>query len=325
MKSFFIKITILLFPLIIIVGYFIIIDPMKIIYDYKSPVEKGVLINDRLFQYNYLSKNINKYHSFIFGSSRSKAFKTYNLKRIAGIDSVFHMGVNDETLWGLYKKLSFIRDQKIRLKHVIIILDHRILSLTNDHAAHIFKEHYKVSGESIGEYYKSFLISFLKPDFLKSYIKWCLYKKYDSSMKNYIFKEDFFYKKEGDIDYIGYEDEIKKDSIGYYKKNEHLFYPRKPEFLNSIITNKGNKLLKEIALLLNQNNVDYKVIVTPNYDLKILNSADIQIIKNLFGEKNIYNFSGVNEYTSIIGNYYEEKHFKPYVANKITSAIFNNK
>ena len=88
---------------------------MRIIHSYNSPTLPGVLINDRVFQTRYLNNNASKYYSFILGSSRSKSFKTGVWKKYIKSDSAFHLGINDETLFGIYKKLEYLENGKDEL------------------------------------------------------------------------------------------------------------------------------------------------------------------------------------------------------------------
>ena len=172
MKRLLIKAVILLLPFLVILTVFFIVDPMRIIYTYSSPTLPGVLINDRVFQARYLAKNMGNYNSFILGSSRSKAFKTFNWKKYSNADSCFHLGVNDETLFGLCKKIEYLNREQVTIKNVLLILDHRLLSMDKNHEAHIFREHPDVSGESAIQFYKIFFTAFLNPDFFKAYLDW---------------------------------------------------------------------------------------------------------------------------------------------------------
>lgn len=317
---------ILLLPFLILVGYFIVFDPMRVIYSAKSPLEKGVLVNDRLFQYRWLSEKHYDYNSFIFGSSRSKAFHTDTWSEYCRPGIPFHMGVNDETLFGINKKMHMLQDLGYKIKNALIVLDYRILSLPRDHKSHIFMEYYKVSGLTKVEYYKTFFIAFLQPDFLKAYFSWIFGSGNQINVKNYLWTEDFSYNEiTGDHYYSEFENELKKDSVGYYSSRNNVFYNRDTSNQvesSPVIGNEQKSLLLDIRQILREEKTDFRIVISPNYDLKKINAKDLLWIKNTFGEMNVFDFSGINRFTKNKGNFYEEKHFKPYVANELLKTIY---
>ncbi|MFL5753987.1 MAG: hypothetical protein ACJ76F_11315 [Bacteroidia bacterium] len=323
MRRLIVRVVILLGPFLLIAVFFFAADPMRIIYAYPSPVIKGVLMNDRLFQARYLEKHFDEYHSFILGSSRSKSFKTYEWKKYSKADSCFHLGVNDETLYGLTKKLCYLNEKGVRLSHVLLVLDHRLLSMDKNQDAHIFREYPSVSGESRAEFYKRFVIGFFKPAFLRAYLDWQLHHEYKAYMKNYIFKEHFEYiPVTGDINYIEYENEIRKDSARYYERIKGQFYVRDPEASLPALSQQGKLMLQGVSKLFGAQHTDLRIVITPNYDQAKLSRADLFFLEKTFGKEKVFDYSGINEMTKDVGNYYEEKHFKPYIASRIIKEIY---
>lgn len=327
MKKLLLKSLLLLFLIILLAGYFTIADPMKIFFEYESPLEKGVLMNDRHFQYNWLKKQPYAYDSFIFGSSRSKAFKTKIWQEYIGNSLPFHMGVNDETLYGIERKLSYLDNQGYDIKNVLIVLDTRIIQLHYNQNAHIFREHYALSGESKGEYYKRFFIAFLKPSFLKAYFSLKFNNEIEEWMLNVIWDEDFEYlKKTADHYYNKFEEELKTDSIGYYERRSSVFYKRNIEYIDTLqkITNIAENQIRGIYEILSRHNAYYKIVISPTYCQTPLHNKDLELLNTVFGKNSVYNYSGSNNMTENIGNFYEERHFKPYIANKILKDIYND-
>ena len=219
MKRLFFRSFILLLPFVIILLTFIIWDPMMIIYTYESPFSYGnPTINDRSVQTRWLIKKPFNYNAFILGSSRSKSFKTYNWKNFIASDKIFHMGVNDETIYGIEKKLKFLDSVGYHINYALIPLDARILERSSNPELHMFHEYYKVTGEPVGEYYKFFFMAFIKPEFLKTYLNYKLFHILPDIKKQNIWLFDFRYDKEtGDCFYNEYESKIANDSLGYYK------------------------------------------------------------------------------------------------------------
>lgn len=328
MKKLITKGLLLLFPFILIVSYFIISDPMKIVYSYDNPLEKGVLMNDRHFQYKWLKDHHFEYNSFIFGSSRSKAFHTKTWQKYIGKTMPFHMGVNDESLFGIEHKLSYLDREGYKIENALIILDTRILKLHDNPSAHIFREHPIVSGESEAEYYKRYFIAFLTPKFLKAYYTYYFQGKFETWMNTFIWNEDFIYDKTtGDHFYTKFEDEIKMDSVGYYNRKSNVFYNRENISIDTInlINQVAMDQLMTIKSILLKNNTNYKIVISPTYDQKPLSKMDEQTLIRIFGADNVFNFSGKNKFSDRIGDFYEERHFKPYIAEEILSLMYNSK
>ena len=65
-----------------------------------------------------------------------------------------------------------------------------------------------------------------------------------------------------------------------------------------------------------------KIVLSPNFDRNKVNPKDVKYLKSLFGVKNVHDFSGKNIITENVGNYYEDKHFKPYLANSLLEQLY---
>lgn len=325
MKRLLFKSFLLLIPLLILLIIFVGFDPMKVFNNYQSPVTKGVVMNDRLFAVNYLKKTKMNYDSFIFGSSRSKAFKSWEWKKHINSNKIYHLGVNDESLYGLLGKLKFLESHGFQFKNALLIFDHRILSLTKNHQAHVFTETPEITGITKVEFYKKFLFAFMNPEFLIEYIKYTKTGVFDKT-KAKLWDPGFrFVPESGDIIYHRMDSLIFQDSVNYYLKKQKIFYQRsKHEHSKPVIDSTGKQQLIAIAEILKQHKTNYQIIVTPNYDQRKLSETDLQVLISIFGKNHICDYSGVNTITNNIGNYYEEKHFKPYIANKLLKQSYSN-
>jgi hypothetical protein len=80
--------------------------------------------------------------------------------------------------------------------------------------------------------------------------------------------------------------------------------------------------LKEIKAILQTNKTEYFIIIHPHYNQVKLNSGDLAILNEIFGKDHVYDFSGKNQYTREIGNYFEPEHFKRTVGRDIFSRIY---
>jgi hypothetical protein len=327
MKRLLYKGIILFSPLIILMFVFIGLDPMKVFKSYDNPVEKGVLMNDRLFKIRYLKTTNTRYNSFILGSSRSNAFKIDNWLKVLNDSNAigYHLGVNDETLYGMYGKINFLNDNNCKIKNVFILLDNRVLSLTKNHKAHVFAETPEITGETKIEFYKDFLFAFLDPLFLKEYFSYMITNQVKNEGQRLWDPGFTFNKVTGDIFYSRMDSLIAKDSVEYYIGKKSVFYSREQIIegeQKGTINKDGSLLLNQIMSVLKTHNSNYKLVITPNYDQIPICKSDLKIINEIFGKENVYDFSGINEITQETGNYYEERHFKPSIADSIMHLIY---
>ena len=329
MKKLFIRLSLLFLPLLIMVVFFIVVDPMKVIHHYDNPLEIGVLMNDRHYQAGYLSHNKIPYQSFICGSSRSKMFKIPHWQQYLGADTIcFHLGVNDESLWGIMKKLQYIDQQGYAIRHCLITMDYRLLRDIENNDAHIFRDHPMVSGETYPEYYKFFFIAFITPEFLKSYIDWLKTHTYKPEMQNYIWKEHYTYdKRTGDIYYTEYDSLLQLSEAKYYEGIKDVFYKRDTTLVKlkvkDVLTDRTRGHLLAIKTLFDKHRTDYRIIITPNYDQVALSDSDYHTIQKIFEPKYITNLSGINPITENARNFYEAKHFRPFIADTLMHITYS--
>ncbi len=315
----------LILPLAVLLVYFAAADPMKCFRMYSNPLEKGVTMNDRIFQSRWLASHPFPYDAFILGSSRGKSFHTEPWKQYTGASCPFHMCVNDESIYGIARKLEYLEKEKYEIRHVLLLLDHRILGRPYNPEPHIFREYPAVSGESPAAFYQRFLIAFLKPSFLKA---WVLHSTADVEDQVFFFSVDFRYNLfTGDHIYAEYESRLAEDEDLFYREQASVFYdrPASMQNLEPVITRETISELERIASLLDRNHSNYQVVITPNYDQLKMHPDDLEVLFSLFGRDRIHDFSGVNNYTQNIRHYYEERHFRPFIADSIMAQVYQRK
>ena len=331
MKQFIIKIFKFTLPLILIISTVIYIDFFKIFgfQDYYSTQEVSVnrgMITSTTFNHY---REIENFDSFIFGSSRSQAFKCKNwIQYLDKNTKPFHFDASSENIWGLTKKVEYIDELKDTIKNALVIIDRTTLTGTSPREGHLFISTPFISKTSKTEYYLTFLKASLNLKFLTAYIDYSIFKTYRSYMGSFIKKSKYSKitnNKNCDIWY-GLDKEIEYDSLGYYTKKveEGVFYPRTRVYKSECnVTLKEINQLKKIKNIFKKHNTKYGIIISPTYDQLEMEKSQIELLEEIFGEENIYNFSGENEFTENIYNFYEDSHYRPNIANKIMELIYN--
>src|SRR5574338_965514 len=89
-KYFLKRVGFFLIPFFIVLISFFILDPFKILYDYANYSGSFIQLNRDVISSKTFIKNYDKYkyNSFIFGSSRTVAFKTWDWKNHLDSSSV---------------------------------------------------------------------------------------------------------------------------------------------------------------------------------------------------------------------------------------------
>jgi len=332
MKNFITKILIFIIPFLLILIISIIEDPYKV-FNTKTyfPADGNILeLNASVIKTELYLQNrgrIKNYDSFIFGNSRSDAFKCESWKKFLPNESnPFHFEGMGENLFGVYKKIKFIDLQGDTIKNALIILDEEMLGNLNNIIYPPYITHYKVSEESMFVFYWQFIKIFYKPKFLISYYDFKINKKYKPYMKKIIPK--FKYRNQinldnGDFKY-SLDKEIKRDSISYYNNLKRIII-RDTNKINYKVSEKEIFMHSEITKIFDKHKTNYKIILSPLYNQIPFSSKRKLILDSIYKPNNIFDFTGINEYTEKIGNYYEASHYRPIVANQILKEIYFNK
>jgi hypothetical protein len=319
-----VRALILLGPFVFLCTAFLLLDPFHLVWAVDDPLVQGALMNDRVFQARWLDRHRGEYDAFIVGSSRSKAFQTADwTPYLDGPVRPFHLGVNDETVYGLARRLQFLERARFDIRHVFVSVDARLLGRPRNPEPHIFREHPLVSGEPTPVFYKRFFLAFLDPGFLRAYSHWRLHGEALADTEMYLWTEAFEYRPvTGDHVYASFERELAAGEDAYYARRAKTFarVPARPG--GPILSQEGRRLLEEAAGVLNRARSDVRVVVTPNYDQLPLDPADRQALEEAFGPERVWDFSGANAITADMRNYYEQRHFRPHVARDILARVY---
>ena len=71
------------------------------------------------------------------------------------------------------------------------------------------------------------------------------------------------------------------------------------------IFHRQRMVLDEIMEVLRRHGTSIRVLISPDYNQKKLHPDDREILQGIFGKENVYDFSGINEFTEDYHNYYD--------------------
>lgn len=266
------------------------------------------------------------YNSFVFGSSRTLAFRPGSWARyLPSGSSPYMFDANIESVYGIYTKLRFLDSLQVHIDNALIILctDASFMFDANNDG-HLFIKDPKTSGESELAFQLTFYKAYLNSNFLVSYYRYLITKKVTASMSKYLEYRRISYDTiTNEIRILDQEEEISKNITAYYKARKKIFYPQAGEHIDTSrqIDSRRLFMLGEIKRILEKNHTSYKVVISPLYDQLKFNEADFTILKSLF-ENHLYDFSGSNYFTNDKHNYYEASHYRPIVGDSILHKIY---
>ena len=316
------------------IGTVIVWDPFKVFLyheDYCKNTYVYVNREDMCMKLFERLSDHKKLNSFIIGSSRSQAFKVKDWKNIliqSGKGDIrgFHFDGSKLGLFRSMNVLKFLDKNTDTIKNLLWILDVNGLSEESNPDAPLFSEPPQISGGSYLDYYFEFVNASLYPMFILSSLDFNLNHKFKPYMKKYISR--FTYSSDNwDADiYWGDDKEIIRDSIGYYKNRiqSKVFYTRPTHIKEGQKRILGIQLqmLTQIQELCIKNKTNLKIVICPLYDQVPFNSEDKRILMQMFGNENVFDYSGKNNFTESISNFYEASHFRPRVAHQIMKEVY---
>jgi len=326
------KVLLVLTPLLIQILVYAIFDPFEVLYHYDRHYSDNNVVYNRdyisteIFLANYKKEN---YDSFIFGNSRSLAFQCRDWDNYIKAKGVFHFDASAESLYGIYKKIMFLDRKGVALRNCLLILDDITIAKCDNHEGHLFIKHPEVSQESATAFQMEFFRVFMKPRFLIGYLDYKIHNRIRPAFNDLFMPSEVRYDPiTNDIFIVSQEEEIQRAGSKYYEKKRNIFFIRDQKgknYTTQCIKDVQKKYFEEIKMIFEKNKTNYLIIISPVYDQKYLNMTDLHYLENLFGKKNVLDFSGVNEYTNSIYNYYETIHYRPVVGRQILKNYYLNK
>lgn len=333
MKKFLKYCAIFFAPILILLVLYLILDPFKVVrhYDYYYPTDGSPLyinnnrsyVSTRMYLQNNDTMN---YDSFIFGSSRSGYYMVRDWqKHIGGDAKCFHMDGYGESFYLLHKKICFLNG-KSQLKNVLICIEPELLWQKHPFSGHIYVTPIEIDDYKQWEtFHSSHLRAYFDWRFLCAYYYWLATDSVVEYMRDWHII-DFApcpYRPCVNERNAYAQSEILLDTF-YTLSTLSLFEKSRRQETNiweaQLGTDEKQKL-QEIADVLKANNSNYRVIVNPMCDQRLLHPDDVEYMQKLFG-KNFFDFSGKNVFTDDYHNYYEPSHFTDRVAAKIMDIVY---
>lgn len=333
-KKFIYKTLLMAVPFMLLLILYLTTDVFKVIYDYDAYYAEnekpGVGLNAGYISTSTFEKHhvIRHYDSFIFGNSRSMCYEIEEWKKyLPDSSSCLHFDASSESLYGLYKKVLYIDKSGNVINHALLIIDKSVLEQEKSKDGHLYcippqLEDYR----NVFSFHCAFVKAFFNPKFLYALADYKLsgeVKEYMS--KSYLLSdEEFVYDKNtNEVQSVKFEQEI-ADGVFYNEEKMKVFENKSfPDSVSKpVIEKRQREMLGEIRRIFDKHHTRCKIVINPLFDQIKLNPRDMDALKSLFGEKNVFDFSGTNEITADYHNYYEDSHYRPHIARYILKEIY---
>jgi hypothetical protein len=311
-------------PLLICLLFFAFDDPFGIFYKDKGLAEPS---EDVIKIREFLNETPDQYHqAFIFGNSRTHAFRDVDWKKFIGNENVFHFGSPGESLLNIRRKMEMILDRQ-PMKHALILLDAGILENTdNTHRTYqgpVYNHSPKTSDISYFDFYANYIKYYFDDYFFAKHIYYFFTSNYKSEWMKNAFAEpkpkvDAF--KSHVYDCLA--DSLIETDFNEYKRVFNPDYSLTSRNVDRVAPEDSLHLV-EIRRLLEKNNVEYRIFVPPDFSCEKLNGNISMTLKKIMGNK-FYDFTGKNRIATDSTLNYENLHFTYRAAQMMLSDMYEH-
>lgn len=324
MKKIVLKLLLALAPILFLLVLYFLNDPFKVLYSYASYFPRDGVINPGLNK-DFMSTqawldNYSKYNydSYIFGSSRSMNYRVADWQKHINSTACFHFDAYAESLYGIERKFQFLENNDAPIKNALIVFDRSVCRYTQNREGLFNRKHPALSGQNKFAFHLECVKGFFRPKFLKHYLYCMAFNKplYSTETHYEVASNEVIFQK--------YEDLIATNPDAFYKPRKKIFRRRDTVqyYSSPSIFDRQKKLFYNIKRIIDKKQTNVRIVISPMYSQKKLDSTDVKFLDSLFGKENVWDFSGINEYTNDFHNYYERSHYRPTLATRLMDSIY---
>lgn len=326
---FLLKCVLLILPFLTLLGLYFYDDPFEVLHEYKDYYKSPVAVNEGYvgWQYYRMQRDSVKYNSFLLGNSCTMAFQAKDWEKYIPGGRAIRLYGSAERLGNIYRKVRALDAVQDSIANMIILLDYATLKQTQigNISTHVL--HPEVTGQSNWEFQMCFLQTFFNPDFWVPYVDYRVTGRYKRYMRGVINREEVERNCRSNDVYNPREKEIADYGESYWERHKKEFPERDTvrKVSPPIIMKKQFDMLSEMRDIFVKHGTNCKILINPKYDQVRLNPSDLKQLQDIFGVANVFDFSGVNEFTSDVHNYYEKGHYRPLLGRKILEAMYGKR
>lgn len=321
------KLVLFTMPFWALIALYLYDDPFMVLHKYDV-YDSVVKLNEHHVGWQIYKTHNDSLHfnSFILGNSCTMAFRCGEWEKyLEPGDHAIRLFGNAESMKAISLKLRALDREGADIKNVLMVLDRASLSLFDLMTSSSNVLPAAISGQNPLSVQLEFLQGFALPNFLFPYLKYRITGKVEPNMKRMNPYGRIRDPKNNDA-FNPREKLIEQEGEAFWKNRKKEFPDRDGTvtIAEPAIFQKQRMVLDEIIEVLHRHGTSVRVIISPDYNQKELHPNDRKILQNIFGKENVYDFSGINEFTKDYHNYYESGHYRPLLGNKLLERIYKD-
>lgn len=332
MKKFLFFCLLFISPFLLLIGPYVYYDPFKVVRKYENYYivgDGGSVNRNYVSTMNYMNKKDSlHYDSFIFGNSRSLIFFVSEWKKYISPQSVcYHFSESGGSINGLYYKIKLIDNCNEKIKNALLVVDPSLLGCLEQDGAIFIMPPILTGYKNFPKFHFEHFCQWIDLRFLVLWYQYHMTGIYKSYMNDFLVKgTDYQYYNPVTNEEPRISDDKLIQTNDYYTINRlQLFKNKQTPFVSTpVLDVEKRKKLIEIKSVFNRHHTNCKIIISPCYNQIKLNPKDSTALCEIFGAQNVFDFSGVNKWTSDYHNYYEPNHYLPSVASELMKIAYSN-
>lgn len=303
-------------PIALLLTLYLYTDPFKTLHAFDVTDIDDVNREYASTELFLLNKDKYNYDSFVFSSSRGCGINTYTWQMYLPEGSQpFLFQAWTETLSGMVDKITFINENGLDINNALFLIDIPTTFSKEQYSKEMLSiKHYKLMHQSKFSYNAILFYDYCqKPSLWISRAK----KKLTHSKLSYnvdLVTNDWNKDAKTCYDVLLPQDSlsncssISRQTFLYEVANLSVDDIKESE---PLITDEFVNQLKRLRAILDKNETDYHIIITPAYCYKhpYINSADLAQLQQVFGNDRVHNYSGLNEINTDYNNFTDPNHF----------------
>jgi|GEM_PF-1219296 hypothetical protein len=319
-------------PVLLLVAVYFVTDPYKTLHPFSLTYFDDTnrdYLSSELFVKNYPEYH---YNSYVFCSSRGGGINTYQwLEYLPEGSTQFLFQAWGETITGIDQKISYIDEYRYPLDNVLMLIDIPLsfsrpqlptlaMSIKNPRFSHQPRWVFQMV---------------LLYDFIQKPSEWMrAVRKWRRSTPPTVTFDPISNdwekgNKELDLSSPPEKDNMRSLSgkartvfLRDYVDNPYVALPES----KSVIDGSMTRVLNHIKGVFERHGTNYRIIVTPAYGYKYpsITEDDLRILQAVFGEENVYDFSGRKDITLDYKNFSDPNHFGLNIGWQMLEEIFHD-
>ena len=325
-KGFIIKCVLFLVPFFVLAGIYFYDDPFKVLREYKKYDNDPIFLNEDYIGWKTYKNYRDSLHfdSFILGNSCTMAFLTSDWEKYLNGEKAIRLYGTAQRLAAVHRKVMALDKQQDKIANVLLIVDPTLLREHQLSSGYMHLLPPEISGMNKFKFQSQFAQEFFNPKFMIPYMDYRICHHYRPYMRGIVNPDKNIRNTVTNDLWNPREEEIAELGDYYWEKYKKRFRPRsgQDQTYPPVLMKPQIKLLSEMAEVFQTHHTNCKIIISPEYKQIRMNPADVEQLKNIFGSENVYDFSGINQYTNDIRNYYDGAHYRPCLGRQLLYSIY---